>query len=331
MKEYHELTERGRRNRMRQIARKALEHWSLDVVRMRALPDSTNGVFRLDTADGDKYAMRVSLGPPIGHTPEETRSEAEWLHALALQSEVPVPDPVPTDAGDYVVVESVDGVPNARPCSIYTWLDGPLLAERIDARSMEAYGFAMAKLHQAALAFDPSPAFTADAFDTVYPYDDPFVLFESVGGEFLPRSRRTVFEEAFGLVADAIAQLQRTEPMRMTHADLHVWNAKINRGRVGVFDFEDMLWGWPVQDIGTALYYLWSRDDFDAMTRHFRAGYERVAPWPDPGGQVDIFIAGRTLVIANDVVIVPEWADEAPAIFERGERRIRDMLHRLGA
>ena len=331
MKDYYDLTERGRRNRMRAIAWKALERWPFDVTRMRAMSDATNGVFRLDTTDGDRFAMRVSLGPPIGHTPDETRSEAEWLHALAEQSSVPVPDPVPTDDGEYVVVESAEGVPNERPCSIYTWLDGPILADRIDRRSMEAYGAAMAHLHEQALSFQPSASFTASSFDSVYPYDDPFVLFETVGEDLLPQARRALFQEAFAVVDAAIGDLERSEPMRITHADLHVWNAKIHRGRVGVFDFEDMLWGWPVQDIGTALYYLWSRDDFDDLCDHFRTGYETVTPWPDPGGQVDTFIAGRTLVMANDVVIVPEWRDEAPALFERGERRIRDMLMRIGS
>ena len=314
---------------MRAIAWKALERWPLDIVRMRAMADATNGVFRLDTREGERYAMRVSLGPPIGHTPDETRSEAEWLHDLAEYSAVPVPDPVPTIDGEYVVVESAEGVPNERPCSIYTWLDGPLLADRIGQESMEAYGTAMAHLHGQALGFRPSATFTADAFDTVYPYDDPFVLFESVGPDLLPAQRRAVFEEAYAVVDAAIRDLQRSGPMRMTHADLHIWNAKIHRGRVGVFDFEDMLWGWPVQDIGTALYYLWSRDDFDDLRSHFRSGYELVLPWPDPGGQVDAFIAGRTLVMANDVVIVPEWSHEAPAIFERGEKRITDMLRRI--
>ena len=53
-----------------------------------------------------------------------------------------------------------------------------------------------------------------------------------------------------------------------------------------VFDFEDMVCGWPVQDIGTALYYLWSRDDFYQMWDAFRTGYSTVVPWPDRGGEV---------------------------------------------
>ena len=51
-----------------------------------------------------------------------------------------------------------------------------------------------------------------------------------------------------------------------------------------------------------------------------------MAPWPDRGGEVATFIAGRQLVMANDVISQPEWLGEAPALYERGEKRIEQML-----
>ena len=42
-----------------------------------------------------------------------------------------------------------------------------------------------------------------------------------------------------------------------------------------------------------------------------------------------VFIMARTLLMANDVISQPEWMGVAPEIYERGERRIRDMLKRL--
>jgi Ser/Thr protein kinase RdoA (MazF antagonist) len=187
----------------------------------------------------------------------------------------------------------------------------------------------MATLHEESLAFTPSASFTAPVYDRVYPYDVPFTVFTDAGDEILPPGRRALFEEAHQVTEQAIARLVRTEPPRVIHGDLHGWNVKQHRGTVSVFDFEDMVWGWPVQDIGVALYYLWSRDDFDRRCDEFREGYETVAPWPDRGGEVAAFIAGRTLVVANDVINQPEWRAEAPEIFERGERRIRDMLARI--
>ena len=43
--------------------------------------------------------------------------------------------------------------------------------------------------------------------------------------------------------------------MRILHNDLHQWNVRIYRGRLSPIDFEDLMWGWPVQDIATTLYY----------------------------------------------------------------------------
>jgi Ser/Thr protein kinase RdoA (MazF antagonist) len=330
VKDYYELTEQGRRNRMRAVAANALSKWDLDVVSMRGMTDATNGVFRLDTSSGERYAMRVGLGPPGGHTADEVRSETEWLHAIAEDSDIVVPEPVPTITGDYVTTAAAPGVPHERPCAVFSWLEGPLLADRISSASIAACGAAMAKLHLHAADFKPSGEFRASRYDRVYPYDVPFTVFEDDIDDLLPPERKTVFEEAYDLVDGAISALKLSEPSRIIHGDFHQWNVKINRGRIAALDFEDMVWGWPVQDIGTALYYFWSHDDFDQRYVEFRRGYETVTPWPDRGGEVDTFIAGRTLVIANDVINQPEWLHAAPEVYERGERRIRDMLDRIG-
>ena len=68
-----------------------------------------------------------------------------------------------------------------------------------------------------------------------------------------------------------------------------------------------------------------------ARLAEFQAGYETVAPWPDPDRQVYACIVARSLLIANDVITQPEWLRHAPEIYERGERRIQDMLDRVGA
>ena len=327
--DYYDLSEQGRRNRLRGVAAAALEEYELDVVRMRGLTDATNGMFRLDTSDGSRYAMRVGLGPPAGHTALEFRSEMEWVHALAAGSDVIVPTPVPKRLGGYVALAGAADVPHERPCAVFSWLEGPLLADRLSPASVGEFGATMARMHVAAAAFVPSPGFTAASYDRVYPYDLPFVVFTDAGDDLLPAERRAAFEEAYALVERTIGRLASREPARVLHGDFHPWNAKVNRGVVSAFDFEDMVWGWPVQDIGTSLYYFWSGEDFEERRAQFRSGYESIARWPDPGGEVFTFIAGRTLVMANDVISQPEWFGAAPEVYERGERRIRDMLQRI--
>jgi Ser/Thr protein kinase RdoA (MazF antagonist) len=331
MRDYHDLTDEGRRRRLAGVARRALAAYPLDVVAMRGLTDATNGVFRLDTADGGRYAMRVGLGPPAGHTADEMRSEAAFLEALHGEPGIVVPGVVPSRSGDIVVEASAPNVPHVRACMVFTWLEGSLLADRLDEVTVDGLGEVMARLHRAALQFDPPTGFAAPRFDTVYPYELPFIVFSDAGDALLPPPRRAVYAEALGHVERALRDLAQGEPMRVLHGDLHMWNAKVHHRRISVFDFEDMVWGWPVQDIATTLYYFWSADDFDARWAEFRTGYERIAPWPDAGGEVATFIMARTLLMANDVISQPEWFAEAPAVYERGEHRIRDMLGRVGA
>ena len=330
MRDYHDLTDEGRRRRLAGVAREALASYDLAVVAMRGLTDATNGVFRLDTADGGRYAMRVGLGPPAGHTADEMRSEAAFLDTLRGEPGIIVPGVVRSRSGDVVVEASAPNVPHVRACMVFTWLEGSLLADRLDEVAVDGLGEVMARLHRAAVQFDPPPGFFAPRFDTVYPYELPFIVFLDAGDDLLPPHRRALYAEALGHVEGALGDLAEGEPMRVLHGDLHPWNAKVHHGRISVFDFEDIVWGWPVQDIATTLYYLWPADDFDARWAEFRIGYERIAPWPDTGGEVATFIMARTLLLANDVISQPEWFAEAPAVYERGEYRIRDMLGRLG-
>ena len=296
---------------------------------MRSMPDATNGVFRLDCANGDRFAMRVGAGPPVGHTAAEMRSEMEWLDALSRIETPAVPRPVRARSGDVVVIGSGPNVPYDPPCAVFSWLDGPLLADRLDDVSFEDYGAAMANLHRVAIGFEPTPGFFAPQYTTVYPYGSPYIVFSDAGDRLLPPARRRLFEKGMDMVQALFDVLPRREPMRLLHGDLHGWNVKINRGAISVFDFEDMVWGWPVQDIGVALYYYWERSDFDQKLLEFRSGYESVAPWPDAGGEVATCIIARTLLMANDVISQPEWRRIAPEVYERGERRIRAMVDRI--
>jgi Ser/Thr protein kinase RdoA (MazF antagonist) len=329
VKDYTQLTDRGRSRRLRPLARRALRQYDIEAVGLRGLPDATNGVFRVDTADGGRFLLRIGLGPPLGHSEEEMRSELEFVDHLSSTSKLAVPEVVRTPAGDVVVAVEGEGVPHRRLACMFTWLDGPLLMDRIDRTGLGPYGAAMATLHLESVSFTPSAGFAVPTYDRAYPYRTSFTLFTDAGDDLLPPPRRVLFEEAHRRTEQAIAALAEREPPRLIHGDLHGWNAKQYRGRVSVFDFEDLVWGWPVQDIGVALYYLWPSDAFDRRWREFREGYESVAPWPDRGGEVATFVAGRTLVIANDVIRQPEWMGEAPGVYERGERRIRAMLDRI--
>lgn len=331
VKPWEHLTRIGRIRRLRALVERALEEYDLGVVAMRLITDETNTLFRLRAGDGAEYVARVGLDGPIAHSLEEVEAETAWLAALERDTDLAVSRPVPDRRGRLVVRLGLPGVNEERNVVIFRWIPGSLLDDRLTPENLEAYGRLAAALHLHAAGYRPEARAPLPTYDRVFPFDEPVVLFEPAHGEFLPPDRRALFEEARSLVADSIGLLQAREPMRLLHGDLHVWNVLVTPTGLGAIDFEDLMWGWPVQDIATSMYYMQLRPDFTAVRARFRAGYEQLAPWPeqDPG-EVDVFIAGRALVLANDVLLMmddPLETFDVPAFFTRSENRLRNVLY----
>ena len=113
-------------------------------------------------------------------------------------------------------------------------------------------------------------------------------------------------ERAWEAVEEAFAHLYADlSGLQVIHNDLHHENIKLSRGRLRPFDFEDTIWGYPVQDIAMAMQDLMldvAPEAYDPLLGAFRQGYESRAPWPEGHeGQIDVFRVGRLFWTANYV------------------------------
>lgn len=344
-RDFYELTPAGRARRMRRAAAAALDAYDLDVAELRLVTNEMNGIFRVDAADGERFMLRVSRGGNIGHSTTQVRSETEWLAALARDTRIGVPVPVPNAAGDLVTSVEVPGVPGARDCVLFRWLPGRLLGDDLRPVWVAAYGALAARLHEHGATFRPTAAFGIVSYDRAFPFDEPVALLEPDRPTVATEAQREVFAAGAEVVGTAIDALRRREPPRVIHGDLHRWNVLVEPARggtarrpdaghtptVAAIDFEDLAWGWPVQDLAIALYYVAFEPTYPSVREAFRAGYERVRPWPDAtGDEIDTFIAGRAIVLANDVELLeePEVRARAPMWMERFERRVSAFLER---
>ena len=248
---------------------------------------------------------------------------------MAADTDLTIPAPVAARDGAYIVKVKVEGVPEARNCVLFGWVPGRDIAEVSEIWAMELWGAFAARLHDHGRVFSPPTGFSIVRYDRVFPFDEPIVLFDAQYEHLVTKSRAKLYRAACKRVESAIERLRQIEPMRVLHGDLHRWNVRISRGRVGAIDFEDLMWGWPVQDVATTLYYEWHRDDYPERYAFFRRGYETVAVWPERYAlEIETFIAARALVIANDVLLdqTPEIREHADEYFSRFDEKIRLVL-----
>ncbi len=330
MRPFYQLTDRGRALRLRRMAITALERYDLDIERVRLVPNDLHGVFRVDTNDGPKYVLRLSVpgagGPPL----DVIRSEMIWLTALSRDTDLWVPHAHVTLDDALVTTVEVEGVPEPRHCAVFSWVPGPNLADCLSPENVARQGEFSARLHEHAATFTPPEGLAVRRKDKVFPYKEPAVLFDGANQDLMAPSRRSVFERAIDRVQEALERLYSSEREPVViHNDLHQWNVKIYRGRVSALDFEDLMWGHAVQDIAASLYYYQGYENYAKRSQAFKRGYERFGKWPEQyRGQIDTFIAGRGLTLANLDLQDPDpgWRRMAPEFIERVEGRLRNYV-----
>lgn len=304
MKPFEQLTKRGKGIRLFPLASYALSQYDLQIHDLRLVGVFTNTLYRAFAAGGPSYLVRVCT--PGWRTTQDLLSEIAWLQDLNEDMEVGAPVPVPARSGEYLVEASAAGVPVPHRVMVMSWIPGVLLARRLNEANLEKMGALFARLHASSARFTPPPSFTRRKMDWIYARGEEDALFgESCRDAFTPENRR-VYEEVERRVRLAFSELY-ADPLglRVIHNDLHHENIKIYRGRLHPLDFEDTIWGYPVQDVAMAFQDLWTEvepQDYERLTAAFQRGYERLSPWPEQyPGQIDIFRAGRMLWVSNYV------------------------------
>lgn len=332
MKPFSSLTVRGQARRLRTLALNALTCYDLELARLRLVSNDMNGIFRLDTLDGRKFILRVTL-PQGGHNLDHVAAEMDWLAALARDTDLSVPVPLPAKDGSLVVEAAAAGVPEPRLCAVFSWVPGKDLVEDMSTANIARLGELMARLHSHALSYRPPAGLSLLRFDQVFPFPEPVVLFDPPYASLFPPKRRAVYQQAIDWAQESIQRLIASgEPMRILHADLHQWNVRIARGVLSPIDFEDLMLGWPVQDIATTLYYFLD-ENYARLRAAFQEGYTRHGAWPErQPGEIDSFIAARGVGLANFILNDPnpEWKSQAEEFIELVETRLRRLLDENG-
>jgi len=336
MKPFDQLSPLGRGRRMRPLAHLILKQYGITQASLSQITAASNTIYRVTTPDGRRFVLRI-VAPKSCHAPEETRSEIQWLRAIATETDIGVPAPVPALNGRFSTTVTHPLVPGERHAVLFHWIPGRMLDDCRTTANAHRHGALLAGLHQHAKGFRPDRSFRIRTYKDVFPYANPtFANVEPVAlddpryASLFPPARKHQFGQARMRIQTIIDRLfESSQPPRVIHNDLHVWNVHVTREKLYALDFEDLLWGFPIQDIATTLYYYRYLDAYPELLEAFRAGYETVTVWPaSSDADLEALIVGRGILLSNYVAVSEDPEDRlfAPTYLERMEGRIRRFL-----
>ena len=316
-----ELSPAAQVRTLRSVAASLPAAFGVEARRLRLISQSYNATYRVDAADGRRFAMRININSR--RRPGELLAEVSWVAALAASGTVRVPRPEPTIDGSYVAWTEVPSIDRPIPAVLYSWLDGRDLGRQPVATRVRTLGAAMARMHRQAADWQLPPGAELTPFDRpllgdTRHIDEPHDLIDA-------GIRRTLVE-AEEHAAVVMRRVFERERRRIIHADLHGGNVRWHRGELSVFDFDDCLLGTPTEDLATSIYYL---DDRGAAEEMLTAGYESVTPLPPiADGDLDALLAARNLLILNSLLVHTSRAmrDLLPAFLHNTVIKLRGYL-----
>jgi Ser/Thr protein kinase RdoA (MazF antagonist) len=292
--EFDQLTKSGRISRLRQLADATLStEFGIDATRVSLLSShSFNTFFRAYTAEGP---LAVRVGEVRIHADGVEEIEAHWLAAIQADTHLPVAALLPDRHGRHVAIGTHPAVPSGLHCSAMTWVRGRPARDRFDVSVARQLGIVRATLHEQASTYRSPHAPTGIVANRVIYFADTSVLssYESAHG--------ALFREATDRAQRHLDALWNTppHPPHLIHGDLGPNNVMRWRNRLTPIDFQDLQFGFDVQDVGTTVADL--RRHYDAsLIDEFVAGYRAVRPWPlSDKPLADALAAARSLTFIN--------------------------------
>lgn len=287
--------------RLKPLAERVLSEYPLEGFEVSHLATHSNVMFRVDTERGRQLVLRV--GTPHSNTRSNITIEVAWLDALNRETSLDVVSPLKTVNGHLVVDELDQNLGEERPCVLFTWIPGAPMGEGAGPFGYRLLGQMSASLQAHGRSWSAPEVEKARSWDRVFYYDpefDPVVINDPLYGHLFETPRRRAIARAAELATTVIDESWSRGMPQIVHGDLHEWNVHLSGSSLHAFDFEDVMWALPAQDVAISLYHTRNSEQKTAIREAFKRGYETVLPWPvEDESQLDGFHAARQVMLMN--------------------------------
>lgn len=340
MKAFNKLTYLGRVRRKRQLAQVALDAYGLSEARFKLVVDAGNTLYRVyaphhasaKTANGlfekGQYLLRVHQ--PGVQTNEAIELELAWLAAMRRETDLPVPEPVPTLDGRLLTQASIPGIPEERNCSLLHWVKGRLIT-RTRPYHLRTQGQLMAKLHNFSARWQRPSGLTKRHHDWNGMFrDNPAAGFDLSIDEvwaFLPQPYVEPFQVVTQRMRQVMDELGRgPDVYGLIHADLATdANLLFWHGEPRAIDFDESGFGYWMYDLAVALEHCRETGEYARFREALLEGYAEHRPLPEEQlRHLELFTAALDVYLGL-------WAAGATQVYPLyRETALRRLEHNAG-
>lgn len=325
---YERLGRAGQTRRLRDLADRALAGYDIHVARVTRMAEGWNAAFRVESAAGERFLLRVHRTG--GPSAAEIAGELTWLATLRHDTDLVVPEPVPTRRGELLTVVAVPGVPEPRVCDLLRWIDGRFLERGLAPTHLRAVGVLTGRLQEHGRTMPSLARPRVDAV-TEFARTQP----DNLSDEVITRAADLVAREHSadgGPVVGTVLELTRRARDELAlapgteglvHGDLHQENYLFTGSGIAAIDFDDCGRAPYVYDLAVTLSEVRHFGDREpALRAALLAGYREVRTLSAAHERlIDAYVAFRFLQLMmyqvehrDEPMFRDVWVDNATGI-----------------
>ncbi len=267
---------------LRSVAEKALQHYALPMQKIRFYAEEDNFLFLVYTPS-EKYMLKLCC--PGERSLHNQREIYTYVATLKDTSSLHYLKPVVNSAGQPVT--QIAALDQQWQCLLFPWVTGKSLRQRLSLPQISQWGSLMGDFHAQSFQWTaPSQSTALRRWDQVFYWEPNRLLLHPLLQEVSDNTLDYVgiYRNMTQQVTHTLSKIWQggTAPIRI-HGDLHFYNVLSEKGRLTALDFDDMAWGYPIQDIAVALLNLREDPAFAKKYAAFKAGYQamgHLAPAP---------------------------------------------------
>ncbi len=325
-RQFSDISRSQKLARLKTIVITALQRYDLDIDTIRFYAEHSNILYTI-TAKNKKYIMKITR--PGDHSFEEIISSLKWLHDVNLKTSINIMKVVPASDGSLAVKIKTPQIEEERYCSLYEWIPGRNMVQNIGKNTAVKWGAITASLHNFSETYNPWKETKVMTWNKVF-YWDREIIFSDKYKDLINPRRKEVFRKTISSVQKVLDRLYggNDQPM-LIHGDLHPDNIRRNKSSLYVIDAEDVMWGYPVQDIAIGLMYVRRRENYSEILESYRKGYSSVREWPvESHSDLWALYAGRIMMFANFILSLEDFDEDTEETLQFYEKTFTEYLEK---
>jgi len=313
----------------------ALACYPFDRPVARRLGRGFNAMYRVDTADGARFALRVQRH---GFGVDVVGAELAWLEAIRRDTDLAVPDPVRTLDNELVCIAAKPAGP--RLVVVFRWLTGRFLDAGLRPGHLHRMGALAAQLQAHGARFASSaltPRGRVDAMTDEGRYrPDPFD--QESQAEVVDLLGRQLGADVQAPVCSVIERVRLVQQrigfgatvFGLQHGDLHQQNVLFRRAGIAAIDFDDCGHAQHAYDLAVTILEIRDRPDYPELRTAVIAGFRTMGALSDQEeAAIDLLMVLRLLQLTVWRARQLPLGDRVEPAVEAKRADIIGYLHRL--